>query len=75
VCASKVVLSLAPLLLFSNKKLNLFLIVQRQTTIFSKIMGAVRDTKHHHKSELSLNHEEEDGRSRAQSISHGSLMR
>ena len=38
------------------------------------ITKVIRD-KNHHKSELSLNREGEDARSRAQSISHGSLLR
>ncbi|GAU95712.1 hypothetical protein RvY_07287-2 [Ramazzottius varieornatus] len=45
----------------------------RQTTIFSKIMGVVRD-KHHHRSDLSLDHNEGEDRSRAPSITHGSLL-
>ncbi|OWA50438.1 Voltage-dependent calcium channel type A subunit alpha-1 [Hypsibius exemplaris] len=46
---------------------------RQQGNVFTKIMGAVA-AKHHHKSELSLNHDGDGSRSRAQSISHGSLI-
>ncbi|XP_055327220.1 voltage-dependent calcium channel type A subunit alpha-1-like isoform X2 [Paramacrobiotus metropolitanus] len=47
----------------------------RQTTIFSKVLGAVRDSKHHHKSDLSLERIGEDpSRSRIHSLSHGSII-